>query len=156
MYALISAVGVFCLGAGASVVNGIQGLLHPAPLENMGLSLVVLAGSSALELVSLRIAFQHLQAGARERNMGLWQYVRRGRDPATSAIVAEDAGAVAGLGIAGLATTASWMTGHAMWDAMGACAVGLLMGGIATYLIRTNKRFLLGQVWRQGRQQEAL
>eukprot|EP00887_Chlorella_sp_A99_P004011 scaffold11.g4011.t1 len=157
VYALISAVGVFCLGAGASFVNGVQQLLAPGlQLENMGLSLAVLAGSSALEVVSLRVAFRHLREGARERGMSIWQYVRRGRDPATSAIVAEDAGAVAGLGIAGLATWASWVTGHAAYDALGACAVGCLMGGIAIYLIRTNKRFLLGQAMDKATEQKIL
>jgi hypothetical protein len=39
VYALMSAVGVFCLGAGASVVHGIQCLFDPPSLEHMAYSM---------------------------------------------------------------------------------------------------------------------
>lgn len=39
IYALMSAVGIFCLGAGAAVVHGIQSLFDPPQLENMVWSL---------------------------------------------------------------------------------------------------------------------
>jgi zinc transporter 9 len=38
IYSLISAVGIFCLGAGASVVHGIQSLLDPPELMHLGWS----------------------------------------------------------------------------------------------------------------------
>ena len=77
-----------------------------------------------------------------------------GRDPTTSAILAEDAGAVAGLGIAGLASYLSWMTGDPVYDAVGSIAVGVLMGGVAVTLIRNNKRFLIGQAMRPEMQKK--
>jgi hypothetical protein len=43
----------------------------------------VLAGSSVLEAYSLRVAFQAIQRSAEEQGMGLWQYIKRGRDPTT-------------------------------------------------------------------------
>lgn len=61
----------------------------------------VLLGSSFLEAYSLRVAFQSIQLSAEEQGMGLWQYIKRGRDPTTVAILWEDGGAVAGLGLAG-------------------------------------------------------
>ena len=39
IYALMSAVGIFCLGAGAAVVHGVQSLFDPPHLENMVWSL---------------------------------------------------------------------------------------------------------------------
>lgn len=145
IYALMSAVGIFCLGAGAAVVHGIQSLFDPPQLENMVWSLGVLAASCAAEVYSLRIALQNIRIGAKEQGQTFWGFLRRGRDPTTAAVFAEDAGAVAGLVIAGTATYCSWVTGLAYYDAIGSISVGLLMGGIAMALIRNNMRFLRGQ-----------
>ncbi|PSC74152.1 Metal tolerance C4 [Micractinium conductrix] len=154
VYALISAACVFCIGCGASVIHGVQALFNPHPLENMALSLGVLLGSSVLETYSLQVAFKMVKSSAEEQRMGVWQYIRRGRDPTTVAILWEDGGAVAGLGLAGGATLLTYLTGHAYWDALGSISVGLLMGAIALHLIRTNKRFLIGQAMEPCQQQE--
>jgi multisubunit Na+/H+ antiporter MnhE subunit len=47
--------------------------------------------------------------------------------------------------VAGAFTLLTWMTGQPHWDALGSIAVGLLMGIIAIQLMRTNKRFLIGE-----------
>lgn len=64
---------------------------------------------------------------------------------------------MAGLGLAGFFTALTWWTGQPYWDALGSIGVGLLMGAIALQLMRTNKRFLIGEVaacrqlcWRRG------
>ena len=43
--------------------------------------------------------------------------------PRTAAILWEDGGAVAGLGLAGGATLLTYLTGHAYWDALGSISV---------------------------------
>lgn len=141
----MSAVGVFCVGAGASVVHGIQELLDPPALEHMGYSLAVLGVSSVAEMYSLKVALRALRAGAAEDGSSVWRYMMASNDPTTAAVLAEDAGAVAGLGIAGIASYLTWITGDPLYDAVGSIAVGCLMGGVAVMLIRNNKRFLIGQ-----------
>ena len=148
IYALMSAVGVFCVGAGASVVHGIQSLVAPPALEHMGYSIAVLGISAFAEMFSLTVAFRALRNSALEQNQGLWKYMMSSRDPTTSAVLAEDAGAVLGLGIAGTASYMSWTTGAPVYDAVGSIAVGILMGAVAVTLIRNNKRFLIGQAMR--------
>lgn len=145
IYALMSAVGIFCIGSGASIVHGIQCILDPRPLEHMEYSLAVIGISGVIEFVSLSVAFKILRGGAERNARGIWKHVMSGRDPTTSAVLAEDAGAVAGLGIAGLASYLSWITGDPIFDAMGSIGVGVLMGGVAVMLIRNYKRFLIGQ-----------
>ncbi|KAL4421651.1 hypothetical protein ABPG75_010942 [Micractinium tetrahymenae] len=145
VYALISAACVFCVGCGASVLHGISSLWTPHPLENMALSLAVLGCSGLLEAYSLQVAFKSIKQGAEQHGMSVWQFVQRGRDPTTTAILWEDGGAVAGLGLAGFFTALTWWTGQPQWDALGSIAVGVLMGGIALQLMRTNKRFLIGK-----------
>jgi solute carrier family 30 (zinc transporter), member 9 len=148
IYALMSAVGVFCLGAGASVVHGIQSLMDPPALEHMGYSLAVLAISAVAECYSLRVALGALRTGAKIQGTSLHKYLMSSNDPTTAAVLAEDAGAVAGLGIAGVASYMTYVTGDPLYDAVGSIAVGCLMGAVAVMLIRNNKKFLIGQAMR--------
>jgi zinc transporter 9 len=148
IYALMSAVGVFCLGAGASVVHGIQSLMDPPALEHMGYSLAVLGLSAVAEGYSLKVALGALRTGAKIQGQSLYKYLLSSNDPTTAAILAEDAGAVAGLGIAGVASYMTYVTGDPVYDAFGSIAVGCLMGGVAVMLIRNNKKFLIGQAMR--------
>ena len=148
IYALMSAVGVFCLGAGASVIHGIQSLLDPPALQNMGYSLAVLSLSSLAEMYSLRVAYSAVRIGAKEQGQAILPYLMSSNDPTTAAVLAEDAGAVAGLGIAGVASYMTYVTGDPLYDALGSIAVGCLMGAVAVTLIRNNKKFLIGQAMR--------
>ena len=97
------------------------------------------------ELYSLNVALGALRIGAEEHDQPLMRYLMSSRDPTTAAVLAEDAGAVAGLDIAGVASYLTWTTGNPVYDAVGSICVGVLMGGVAVMLIRNNKRFLIGQ-----------
>lgn len=101
VWSLISGVGIFCLGAGVSVVHGLHGLVSPQPVEELWASLSVIGLSLVIESYSLGVAYRGLAAGAAARNMRLRAYVRAGLDPTTIAVAAEDGGAVLGLALAG-------------------------------------------------------
>lgn len=145
IYALMSAVCVFCVGSGATIVHGIQNLYDPPTLEHMGYSLSILGISGLIELFSLSVAFRILNDGASRSGRGVFEHIKSSRDPTTSAVLFEDAGAVAGLGVAGVASYMTWISGDPMYDALGSIGVGVLMGGIALAMIRNYKRFLIGQ-----------
>ena len=145
IYALMSAVCVFCVGSGATIVHGIQNLYDPPTLEHMGYSLSILGLSGVIEFFSLSVAFRILYDGASRSGRGVFEHIKSSRDPTTSAVLYEDAGAVAGLGVAGVASYMTWISGDPMYDALGSIGVGVLMGGIALAMIRNYKRFLIGQ-----------
>ena len=65
------------------------------------LALAVLGMSLVLEGVSLTVAIRAVRAGAEAAGLTFSQFVRRGMDPTSIAVMMEDAGAVAGLCIAG-------------------------------------------------------
>ena len=145
LQSLISGVGIFCLGAGVSVVHGLHGLVDPTPVEQVWASLAVIGVSIAIESYSLAVAYKALAAGASARNMPLRQYVSSGLDPTSLAVVAEDGGAVLGLALAGGCLLAAGSTGNPVYDACGSIAVGSLLGCIAAWLIQTNRRALVGR-----------
>lgn len=61
----------------------------------------VLGLSMVLESASLIVAIRSVRDGAEIANLSFWEYVRRGIDPTSVAVMMEDAGAVAGLAVAG-------------------------------------------------------
>ncbi|KAG2500759.1 hypothetical protein HYH03_001521 [Edaphochlamys debaryana] len=145
VWSLISAVGIFFLGAGASFIHGIHTLLEHRALEHAAVSYVVLAVSGLLEGYSLWVATRAVVAGARSKRMGVLPYIKSGMDPTTVAVMLEDGGAVLGLMIAGVCTALAHSTGNAMWDAAGSILVGILLGGIATFLVSKNRQLLIGR-----------
>eukprot|EP00197_Chlamydomonas_leiostraca_P006155 CAMPEP_0202858940 /NCGR_PEP_ID=MMETSP1391-20130828/1265_1 /ASSEMBLY_ACC=CAM_ASM_000867 /TAXON_ID=1034604 /ORGANISM="Chlamydomonas leiostraca, Strain SAG 11-49" /LENGTH=659 /DNA_ID=CAMNT_0049537923 /DNA_START=118 /DNA_END=2097 /DNA_ORIENTATION=+ len=145
VWSLISAVGIFFLGAGASVIHGLHTLTETRVLEGAGWSYAVLGVSALLEGYSLWVASKYVVAGAAARRMPVLQYIKAGVDPTTVAVMMEDGGAVAGLLIAGVCTALAHATGNAMWDAAGSIAVGGLLGLIAVFLVQKNRDLLLGR-----------
>ncbi len=63
----------------------------------------VLGMSLVLEGFSLTVAIRAVRAGAEAAGLTFLEFVRRGLDPTSIAVMMEDAGAVAGLCIAGAA-----------------------------------------------------
>lgn len=145
VWSLISAVGIFFLGAGASVFHGLHTLTETRVVEGAMWSYIVLGVSVLLEGYSLMVAYRYVKAGARAKSMSFVQYIRSGVDPTTVAVLLEDGGAVAGLGIAGICTALTHFTGNAVWDAVGSIAVGGLLGLIAVFLVQKNRDLLLGR-----------
>lgn len=146
VWSLISAVGIFFLGAGASFIHGVHTLSeHSIDLQHMGWSYLVLGMSAVLEGYSLWVATKFVIAGAKARRMDLLQYIRSGKDPTTVAVMMEDGGAVMGLAIAAACTALAHATGNPVWDAAGSILVGCLLGAIATFLVQKNRQLLIGR-----------
>jgi zinc transporter 9 len=142
VWALISAVGIFFLGCGVTIYHGIQTLLHPHALSDLGWALGVLLFSLVLEGVVLLIAIRtaRRQAGGRP----LLKFLREEADPAVVAVVLEDAAACLGILVAMFAILLTRMTGETYWDALGSITIGLLLGAVAIWLIRRNAQLLVG------------
>ena len=145
VWSLISAVGVFFAGSGVSVAHGVHTLLHPTAVEHVWVGVSVLAASAAADAYSGAVAYAALRDNAAARDMSLAEFVQSGHDPTSVSVVAEDAAAVAGCGIATAALLAAHVTGDVAYDAFGSVAVGGLLGLTATYLINSNRLLLLGR-----------
>ncbi|XP_058728789.1 metal tolerance protein C4 [Vicia villosa] len=145
VWSLISAVGIFCLGSGATVVHGVQNLWVAQPPENMQLAALVLCGSFVIEGASLVVAIQAVKQGAAAEGMKLRDYIWRGHDPTSVAVMTEDGAAVTGLAIAGASLVAVHYTGNAMYDPIGSILVGNLLGMVAIFLIQRNRHALIGR-----------
>ena len=144
-WGLVSALGIFFLGAGVTIYHGIHALMHPEPSTHGWTTWAVLIFATVLEGGALAVACRGLFKDAKAAGVSATRYFKEGRDPTLIAILAEDAAAVFGLliAIAGISLEAS--TGEPIWDAVATLSIGVLLAVVAIFLIRVNRVFLLSR-----------
>lgn len=145
VWSLISAVGIFCLGSGATIVHGFQNLWDANAPDNIKYAAIVIGGSFILEGVSLLVAVKAVKKGAAAEGMTIRDYVWRGHDPTSVAVMTEDGAAVTGLAIAGASLVAVHTTGNPIYDPIGSIIIGNLLGMVAIFLIQRNRHALIGR-----------
>ncbi|XP_010276699.1 PREDICTED: metal tolerance protein C4 [Nelumbo nucifera] len=145
VWSLISAVGIFCLGSGATIVHGFQNLWTSQPPSNIQYAALVIGGSFIIEGASLVVAIHAVRKGAAAEGLKVWDYVWRGHDPTSVAVMTEDGAAVTGLAIAAASLVAVNTTGNAIYDPIGSIIVGNILGMVAIFLIQRNRHALIGR-----------
>ncbi|KAL3528501.1 hypothetical protein ACH5RR_007823 [Cinchona calisaya] len=145
VWSLISAVGIFCLGSGATIVHGIQNLWTSQPPVHIEYAALVIGGSFLIEGASLLVAISAVRKGAAAEGMKVRDYIWRGHDPTAVAVMTEDGAAVTGLAIAAASLVAVNTTGNPIYDPIGSIIVGSLLGMVAIFLIQRNRHALIGR-----------
>ncbi|MDO8604073.1 MAG: cation diffusion facilitator family transporter [bacterium] len=140
-WALISACGVFFVGAGVTVYHGISTLLHPEEIFFKPEIFIILGVSFVVEMITFSVAFRELWK-ARGEDATFSETFQDG-DPTVLAVVYEDGVAVFGVSVAMVSIWLSYITGNPMWDAGGSIIIGVLLAWVAVVLIMKNKRFLV-------------
>lgn len=143
VFGLLSAAGIFFIGAGVTIYHGVHSLVHPGTPEIGTTTFVVLAVSFVLETYSMYTA---VRAVAHTRgNRPFFAHLFDGADPAAVAIVLEDGAALLGLILAAVGITLAYVTGNPMWDALFSTLIGVLLGLVAVFLAKENRELLLGK-----------
>lgn len=141
-WALLSACGIFFLGAGVTLYHGLELLFHPHALHVSVFSFVVLILSFCLEFFTFLIALRSLKHSHPYAKL---RYLLRNWDPVTLAVVYEDGIACLWVLIALLSLWLYTLTGNPIRDGIWSVIVGLLLAIMALVLIAKNKAFLLGK-----------
>ena len=144
VWSLFAAFGLFTAGAVVSVQHGVQELIEPEPAKDFVVAYVVLAIAAVLEGVSLTQSVVQARATATRYGRSTFDYALNGSNPTLRAVLAEDAAALAGLGIAFLGILLHQVTGDSRYDAIGSLLIGGLLGVVAIVLINRNRRYLVG------------
>ena len=146
VWSMFAAVGLLVAGGALSVWHGVTQLTTGAEeASKFTVNWVVLATAFVFEGISFTQAAR--QAHGRGKRFGLrpLRFVFETSDATLRAVFLEDLAALAGLLIAGLGIGLHQVTGSSVWDALGAIAVGLLLGAVAIVLIMRNHDFLVGE-----------
>lgn len=142
LWALISACGIFFLGAGVTTYHGINSLLHKEALHISPIIFIILFVSVIVETFTFISAWRELKKNNKENSLA--DMLRDG-DPTTIAVLYEDAVAVLGVLIALISIFLTKITGNFYWDAIGSIMIGALLGIVAILLISKNRDYLLGK-----------
>jgi zinc transporter 9 len=137
---LVSACGVFFIGAGVTISHGIESVRsgHPGNIDTA--TFVILAVSLVIEVFSFYTAFRELKHSCQGKGFGA---MMKGGDPSTLAVLLEDGVAVIGVVIACAAIFLTYLTGSYVWDAIGSIIIGVLLGIVAIILINMNRKYLI-------------
>jgi cation diffusion facilitator family transporter len=142
-WSFMVAILLFGLGAGVSIWEGIQHILHPREMVKPEVAYGVLAASLVFEGISFSIALKEFN---KIRNgLGYLETARRGKDPTFFVVLFEDSAAMVGLlaAMAGVAMTQ--ITGSPIWDGAASIFIGLVLATAAVFLARETKGLLIGE-----------
>ncbi|KAH9128760.1 hypothetical protein LEN26_009069 [Aphanomyces euteiches] len=143
-WSLISALGIFWLGAGATVTHGVQTLLNPPKPDELLLTWelwTVLGMSFCIDGYVLQRCLSEIYS-TKPKELSLYQHIKNIKDPFMLAVVLEDSAACTGVVFALAGIGASYLTGNPLWDSAASIGIGCLLGGVAISLIRMNQRYL--------------
>ena len=140
-WAIISACGIFFIGAGVTIYRGILFLMEPKELEIGWITFFVLAVSFVIEATTFYIALREIRSKYPTLS---WSERLRVGDPSTQAVLFEDGLATLGVIIATASLILTNITGNQTWDAVGSIIIGVLLGIMAVILIIKNRGYLIG------------
>ncbi|MBM3272142.1 cation diffusion facilitator family transporter [Candidatus Kaiserbacteria bacterium] len=153
LWALISACGIFFLGAGVTIYHGIEALQHPQVARINPMIFGILAVSFLVESVTLYLAVRELRS--HDAELSFAELLKEG-DPATLAVVYEDSVAIVGVGVAAVGIALTYLTGNPFWDAFASIVVGACLGIVAVILINKNRLFLIGKSIPRGMKEDII
>jgi len=136
-WALVSAVSVFFIGCGINIYHGVHALLARASVEPFTpLIIGLLLFALALELWTFTVALKEI---------GGWPGLRENRTNTTVlAVLLEDAVALLGIVLTLVVAGMSWIWGpNPVFDAVVAISVGVLLGVMALFLAKLNRKLLI-------------
>lgn len=140
MWALISACGIFFVGAGATIYQGISALIRAEHIEVGSIVFVILAISFVVESGTLFVAYRELR---RVDRAAKFKKILKHGDPATIAVLYEDGIAVLGVVVAFVSILLTEITGAYYWDAIGSITIGSMLAVMAVILINKNRALLI-------------
>jgi cation diffusion facilitator family transporter len=145
-WSLLAAVGIFVLGAGFSIYQGLEVLFGTGHDPGSPFwSYVVLGIAFVVEGISLARALWQLRRESGERDSTIGRHLLHDAEPALRAVVSEDSVALLGVALAAGGLALEQATGSPTWDGLASLAIGLLLVAVAIGLGRQNQQYLIGK-----------
>jgi len=151
-FALMSAVGIFVLGAGVTVYHGVDRLLHPHSIDVSAITFAVLGFALIVDGWVFLVAVREISRRKGERSF--LEYVRTSTDPTILAVLFEDGIATVGVLVAAGGIGLAHLTGDPVYDAASSIVIGLLLATMAIWLGWRNRVLLLGPAIPEEMQRE--
>ncbi|MDH3195170.1 MAG: cation diffusion facilitator family transporter [Hyphomicrobiales bacterium] len=142
-WAFVVAILIFAVGAGVSIYEGIDKVLHPHPVTNISVNFIVLALACLFEGVAWWIAYRAFETTRGKR--GFLEAVRQSKDPTVFTVLFEDTAAMLGLIVAFLGIAGAAWLGLPWLDGAASIAIGVILAVTALLLAIETKGLLIGE-----------
>ncbi|GAB3678723.1 cation diffusion facilitator family transporter [Salinisphaera aquimarina] len=146
-WSFMVAVLIFAVGSGISIYEGVNRLLHPHPIESPMINYIVLGLAMLFEGVAWYMAAKEFNRS--KGKWGVFEAVRRGKDPVAFLVLFEDSAAMLGLAVAFAALLAGQLTGIELFDGLASICIGLILAATAIWLAIETKGLLIGEAANQ-------
>ncbi len=142
-WSFVVAILIFGLGAGVSVLGGIQKIVAPRPVTDIWVNYIVLGAAFLIEGSTLVVG---LRAFSRTKGRRGWfEALRHSKDPSVFTVVLEDSAALLGLCVAALGLFLSQALRAPVFDGIASVLVGLLLASAAWFLASQCHGLLTGE-----------
>ncbi|MBI5200434.1 MAG: cation diffusion facilitator family transporter [Elusimicrobia bacterium] len=142
-WSFMVAIMLFLGGGAFSVYEGIEHLLHPQPVESLGMGAGVLFFALTVEAWA---TWSNLREIKRRRgDKPLLGYLRDTKDSDLIVVFGENAASLFGGALALAAVLAAMATGDARFDAGGSVAIGVVLLAVAVFLAVEIQSLLIGE-----------
>lgn len=142
-WSTVVAMSIFVMGGGVSIYEGIVHLQHSREPTNIMLSFIVLGVALVLEGGSWIVALRGFRKARGRR--GIWDAIKRSKDPPTFVVVLEDSAALLGIAAAAAGLALSYWLHAPAFDAIASMVIGVLLLVVGVILGRETRSLLLGE-----------
>jgi cation diffusion facilitator family transporter len=142
-WALLVALLIFLAGGVLSIVEGIQRLQNPQPVEHLLWNYLTLLVAAAFESYSLAVGLKEFKEN--EGVPASLRAIHASKDPSTFTVIVEDIAALLGLSTALIATLLEQFLHWDSADGVASILIGLILIAVALLLIVETKALLVGE-----------
>lgn len=142
-WSFIVAILLFSMGGLFSIYEGYHKLLHPEPLSQVWIAIVVLVFAIVLEGGSLFGAIREIGKVKGDRPLGEW--LKHTRNSELVVVLGEDIGAQLGLILALAFLSLALYTGNPVYDAIGSMCIGVVLLIISAFVGWRVRSLLVGR-----------
>ena len=142
-WAFVVAIIIFAIGAGVSIYEGIQKLIHPHPVTNVFVNYIVLGAAIVFEAAACTVAFKEFNRA--RGDMPFFEAVRKSKDPALFTVLFEDSAAMLGLLVALAGIGLGQALDMPILDGAASVVIGLILALTAMLLAYECKSLLIGE-----------
>ncbi|HWM27057.1 MAG TPA: cation diffusion facilitator family transporter, partial [Woeseiaceae bacterium] len=141
-WSFIVAMLLFSVGGLFSIYEGIHKFLHPEPLTQLWVALLVLGFAIVLESFSLLGCLREIKHIRGERPFREW--LKHTRSSELLVVFGEDVAALLGLCLAFVFVSLASLTGNVTFDAIGSGCIGVVLVTISVFLSMRVRALLVG------------
>ena len=142
-WAFVVAILIFAVGAGVSIYEGIQKVIHPHPVTSPIINYIVLSLAMIFEAGACYVAIKEFKRV--KGDLSFMDAVRQSKDPAMFTVLFEDAAAMAGLIVAMVGLVLAQYLGLAWLDGAASIMIGLILAITAIFLAYETKGLIIGE-----------